>query len=53
MKLPDANTRRKILEIYLRAKNHKIGERELSLQAVNLDGTTGADLENLVNLIAL
>ena len=37
----------------MRGKRHTIGDKELSYAAFALDGCSGADLENLVNLMAL
>mmetsp|Transcript_40622 Transcript_40622/g.61897 ORF Transcript_40622/g.61897 Transcript_40622/m.61897 type:complete len:315 (+) Transcript_40622:439-1383(+) len=53
VKLPDALARKKILQIHLRSKNHTCSEKALGKAATQLDGCSGADIENLVNLVAL
>lgn len=53
MKLPTAPERAHILKIYLRNKTHNLSQMDISRAATLLDGFTGAELENLVNLAAL
>lgn len=53
MKLPDVVDRAKILKIHLREKNHLISNLDLTKAATFLDGCSGAEIENLVNLVAL
>jgi ATP-dependent Zn protease len=42
-----------ILKIHLSSKNHNLKEMDINKAATFLDGCSGADIENLVNLVAL
>jgi ATP-dependent Zn protease len=53
VQLPNALARFKILKIHLKDKNNKIDEKSLMNAAFALDGCSGADIENLINLAAL
>ena len=46
-------TRLNILKIHLKGKNNNIDNNVLLDAAADLDGCSGADIENLVNLAAL
>lgn len=53
VKLPNALERKQILAIHLRNKNNSLNEMDIAKAATFLDGCSGAEIENLVNLIAL
>lgn len=53
MKLPTAPERAQILKIHLANKKHVLEQIEISKAATELDGFTGAELENIVNLSAI
>ena len=53
IKLPDVRDRANILKIHLSTKTHSLPERAITKAATFLDGCSGADIENLVNLVAL
>ena len=53
IKLPDVRDRANILKIHLSSKTHSLPERAITKAATFLDGCSGADIENLVNLVAL
>ena len=51
--LPDVFARAKILTIHLRQKNNALSDKDIYKAATFLDGCSGAEIENLVNLAAL
>lgn len=53
IKLPTVHDRFKIIEIHLKNKPHDLGVQELTKAAMMLENCSGADIENLVNLVAL
>ena len=53
IKLPDVRDRANILKIHLEFKTHDLKDMDMNKAATFLDGCSGADIENLVNLVAL
>jgi len=53
MKLPDPAARKNILSIHLKKKNHNCTDFALGKAATTLNECTGAEIENVVNLVAL
>ena len=53
IKLPDVAERSVILQIHFRDKTHNLQLLDFTKAATFLDGCSGAELENLVNLTAL
>lgn len=53
VELPDVFARRNILKIHLRQKNNELSDKDIVKAATYLDGCSGAEIENLVNLAAL
>ena len=53
VKLPNALERANILKIHLKDKRHNLEQMTISKAATFLDGCSGAEIENLVNLVAL
>ena len=53
VKLPNALERSKIMKIHLRGKPNSLTDMDVNKAATLLDGCSGAELENLINLVAL
>jgi cell division protease FtsH len=53
IELPDLQARIQILNIHLRSRSHSINPLTIETAAKSLEGYSGADIENLVNLMAL
>ena len=53
VKLPNALERAKIMKIHLKEKPHTLSDMDINKSATFLDGCSGAELENLINLVAL
>ena len=52
LQLPTAPERAKILRIHLENKKHSLEQLDISKAATELDGYTGSEIANLVNLAA-
>ena len=53
IRLPSAPERADIIKIHLKNKKHNLQQLEISKAATELDGFSGAEIENVVNLAAL
>ena len=53
IQLPTAPERASIIKIHLKGKKHGLQQMEISKSATELDGFSGAEIENIVNLAAL
>lgn len=53
MKLPTPLERAQILKIHLANKSHSLQQLDISKAATLMDGWSGAEIENVVNLAAI
>lgn len=53
IKLPGPVERAKIMRIHLRQKKNSLKDYDINKAATILDGCSGAEIENLINLVAL
>jgi cell division protease FtsH len=49
VKLPEVNERFQILKIHLKDKNNCLEDKDISFAAMKLNGSSGADIEALIN----